>query len=230
MLRQLWDEKSDSDRSFSVEVDSIRTHGHKLTADEYRKTYKKSGWAPLGGKLGLCDLVIGGTPSRKQNRFFGGPHLWVKIGDMSKAKGLPITETDETLTDEGVAKSNVKQIPKGTVLLSFKLSVGKVGIASADLYTNEAIAALIPKDERILPKYLYYVLPRLHGFGTRKASKGKTSSKARLSKVLIPLPPRRVQKKLILEMDREEAKIRAYAQKIEQSNARQETLVHELTS
>ena len=119
LLRQLWDEKSDSDRSFSVEVDSIRTHGHKLTADEYRKTYKKSGWVPLGGKLGLCDLVIGGTPSRKQFRFFGGPHLWVKIADMSKAKGLPITETDETLTDEGIAKSNVKQIPKGTVLLSF---------------------------------------------------------------------------------------------------------------
>ena len=95
---------------------------------------------------------------------------------------------------------------------------------------NEAIAALIPKDKRILPKYLYYVLPRLHGLGTRKAAKGRTSSKARLSKVLIPLPPRRVQQKLILKMNREEASIRVCEQKIERSNARQETLVHELTS
>ena len=197
LLRQLWDGKDDSDRSFSVDVDLIRTHGYKLTADEYRETNKKAGWVPLGGKCGLCDIVLGGTPPRKQSRFFGGPHLWVRIGDMSKAKGLPIIETEETISDEGVEHSSVKLIQKGTVLLSFKLSVDKVAITGADLYTNEAIAALIPKDKRILPKYLYYVLPRLGDLKTRKAAKGKTSSKARLSKVLIPLPSRRVQKKRI---------------------------------
>ena len=64
---------------------------------------------------------------------------------------------------------------------------------------------------------------------TRKAAKGKTSSKARLCKVLIPLPPLRVQEKLILAMDREEAQIRSCEQKIEQSNLREETLINELT-
>ena len=229
LLRQLWDGKDDSDRSFSVDVDLIRTHGYKLTADEYRETNKKAGWVPLGGKCGLCDIVLGGTPPRKQSRFFGGPHLWVRIGDMSKAKGLPIIETEETISDEGVEHSSVKLIQKGTVLLSFKLSVDKVAITGADVYSNEAIAALIPKDKRILPKYLYYVLPRLGDLKTRKAAKGKTSSKARLSKVLIPLPSRRVQKKLILEMDREEARIRSCEQKIEQSNLREETIINELT-
>ena len=148
---------------------------------------------------------------------------------MSKAKGLPIIETEETISDEGVEHSSVKLIQKGTVLLSFKLSVDKVAITGADVYSNEAIAALIPKDKRILPKYLYYVLPRLGDLKTRKAAKGKTSSKARLSKVLIPLPSRRVQKKLILEMDREEARIRSCEQKIEQSNLREETIINELT-
>ncbi len=229
LLRQLWYEKSDSDRSFSVGVDSIRTHGYKITADEYRETHGKDGWVPLGGNYGLCDLVIGGTPSRKKLQYFGGPHLWVKIGDISNANGLPITETNETITDEGVDKSNVKLVPKGTVLLSFKLSVGKVAIAGSDLYTNEAIAALIPKDKRILPKYLYYLLPRLDGLGTRKAAKGITSSKARLAEVLVPLPSLRVQKKLIKEMDGQEVQIRAYEQNIKRANAREETLVNELT-
>ncbi len=177
----------------------------------------------------MCNLVIGGTPSRTKKQFFSGTHLWVKIGDISKSKGLPIAETEEKLSNEGVESSSVKLIPEGTVLLSFKLSVGKMAIAGADLYTNEAIAALIPKDNRIIPKYLYYVIPKLDGLGTRKAAKGKTSSKARLSEVLIPVPSRRVQKELVLAMEREEARIRTYEQKIEQSNARKETLLNGLT-
>ena len=227
LLRQSWDEKADSDRSFSVQADAIRAHGYKLTADEYRDTYARAGWVPLGGKDGLCELVIGGTPLKRNLRFFGGPHLWVKIGDMSNANGLPITATEETITDAGRDNSNVKLVPKGTLLLSFKLSVGKVAIAGADLYTNEAIAALIPKDGRVLPKYLYYVLPELTLFGTRKAAKGRTSSKGRLAKVRVPVPSIPVQRKLISAMDRKEAEIRTYERKIETAVMRERELVTE---
>lgn len=225
LLRQLWDERADSDRSFSVAFDIIKHHGYKLTADEYRETHAKAGWAPLGGDDGLCDIVIGGTPSTKQRTYYGGTHLWVKIGDITSAHGMVITDTKDRLTDAGIKNSSVKLIRKGTILLSFKLSVGKVAIAGADLYTNEAIAALIPKDRRVLPKYLYYILPRLNAFGTRKAAKGKTSSKARLERVQLPLPSIAVQEKIVKEMDQNESAIRAYREKIAETEQQGNDLV-----
>lgn len=215
LLRQSWNDKADSDRSFSVDFDTITAHDFKLTIDEYRKTHEKAGWIPLGGEDGVCDIVLGGTPSTKVRRYYGSPHPWVKISDMTSSRGMYITETENMITDAGVEHSNVKLIKKGTVLLSFKLSIGKVAITGCDLYTNEAIAALIPKDNRVLPKYLYYILPRLNlAGGGRQASKGQTSSKGRLEKVMIPLPSTTVQTGIIREMEGREAKIRKYEKEI----------------
>jgi len=215
LLRQSWNDKADSDRSFSVDFDTITTHDFKLTIDEYRKTHEKAGWVPLGGEDGVCNIVIGGTPSTKVRRYYGSPHPWVKISDMTSSRGMYITETENMITDAGVEHSNVKLIKKGTVLLSFKLSIGKVAITGCDLYTNEAIAALIPKDNRVLPKYLYYILPRLNlAGGGRQASKGQTSSKGRLEKFMIPLPSPAVQTGIIREMENREAKIRKHEKEI----------------
>ena len=219
LLRQSWNDKADSDRSFSVDFDTIAAHDFKLTIDEYRKTHERAGSIPLGGKDGLCEIVIGGTPSTKIRRYYDGPHPWVNISDMTKLRGMYIAETKNTLTDAGLANSNVKLVQKGTVLLSFKLSIGKVAIAGRELYTNEAIAALIPKDNRVLPKYLYYILPRLNlPGGGRQASKGQTSSKGRLAKILVPVPSIRVQTGIIREMEQRAKKVREYEDKIERLN------------
>ncbi len=104
-------------------------------------------------KLGdVVDVLIGGTPSRKNSEYFKGDNLWVSISEMN---GQVIVNTKEKISDDGVEKSNVKLIPKGTTLLSFKLSIGKTAIAGKDLYTNEAIAGLIPKNNQLLDKYLF---------------------------------------------------------------------------
>ena len=106
-------------------------------------------------KLGkVVDVKIGGTPSRSNYSYYqNGTNLWVSISEMN---GQVITSTKEMITDEAVENSNVKLIPKDTTLLSFKLSIGKTAIAGTDLYTNEAIAALVPIDaNRILNEYIY---------------------------------------------------------------------------
>lgn len=72
--------------------------------------------------------------------------------------GQVITDTKEKISDEAIKKSNVKLIPKDTTLLSFKLSIGKTAIAGKDLYTNEAIAGLIPNDNnKLLDMFLFYI-------------------------------------------------------------------------
>lgn len=207
LLRQLWSEKEHSDRSFSVDIKTIIKHGHKLTIDEFRDKYSNPDWVQLGGPDGICDIVIGGTPDTKKREYYGGEHLFAKIADITACEGMYLHETEERLTAAGVENSSVKPVPAGTVLFSFKLSMGKVAITGRPMYTNEAIAAIIPKDDRVLPKFLYYVLPRIPMPGARKAAKGQTSSKSRLQEAKIPLPPIEEQQALVDMMEAHDAKV-----------------------
>lgn len=171
----------------------------------------------------VCDVTIGGTPSRRNPDYFTGRNLWVSIAEM---QGQTITDTKEKITDEAIAASNVKLIPTGTTLLSFKLSIGKVAIAGRDLYTNEAIAALIPLNQsEILDKYLYYLfkgkLIDLERVGNKAFGKSLNSTYLR-EEVRIPVPPVPVQQQIIDECEKIDTEyettrmsIEAYKQKIE---------------
>lgn len=118
------------------------------------------------------DISIGKTPPRKeQTCFTENPEdvTWVSISDMG-ACGLYISDSSEYLTQDAVSKYNVKVVPANTVLLSFKLTVGRVAITDKPLTTNEAIAHFITKDETIV-EYLYCYLKRF-----QYATLGSTSS------------------------------------------------------
>lgn len=162
----------------------------------------------LGGDRGVCDVRIGGTPDTNNASYYGGKHLWVSVAELN---GNLITATAKTLTDAGVEKSNVKLIPKGTTLLSFKLSIGKTAIAGADLYTNEAIAALVPKDPNmLLDKYLFYFFSgRVIDISLLKGDNaiGKSLNSTMLkNEVKIPVPPLDVQKKIVAECEKVDKK------------------------
>ena len=154
-------------------------------------------------KLGeVCDIKIGGTPSRNNAEYFGGENLWVSISEMN---GQVIYDTKEKITDKGVKNSNVKLIPKGTTLLSFKLSIGKTAVAGKDLYTNEAIAALIPFDLKKLSNdflFQYFNGNVLDASSVGKKAFGKSLNSAYLkTEMQIPLPPLDVQKSIVAECE-----------------------------
>lgn len=153
-------------------------------------------------KLGdVVNVLIGGTPSRKNNSYFNGENLWVSISEMN---GNIIVNTKEKITNEAVEKSNVKLIPEGTTLLSFKLSIGKTAIAGKDLYTNEAIAGLVPKTNTILNSYLFclfsakFIDLEKDGFNSFGKSLNSNFLKEELK---IPLPPIDVQKQIVAEIE-----------------------------
>ena len=88
------------------------------------------------------DIFIGKTPPRKEPQWFTtNPKdvVWVSISDMGKC-GMFISDSSEYLTAESVERFNIKVIPSGTVLLSFKLTVGRIVITNGKMTTNEAIA------------------------------------------------------------------------------------------
>lgn len=207
-LRELWLDKADSVKSFSIDFDTIKKNRYKLTMNAYKQRIKRD--TPIITLGELCHPpLLGGTPPRDNPECWNGNHLWVKIYDMNKPE---ITDTEEKITDKGVSKSSVKKIPKGTLLFSFKLTVGKVAIAGKDLYTNEAIVGLIPKkDKEKLTKYLYFVLPTIDFTPyAQRATKGSTLNSDSILDIEVPFPNEEKRDKIIEECEkrvREEEKL-----------------------
>jgi type I restriction enzyme S subunit len=131
-------------------------------------------------------ISIGRTPSRGVAEYFRGPFPWVSIADRNNTDF--ITDTHEHLSAGGIAHSNMKVVRAGSLLFSFKLTVGKVAFAGVDLFTNEAIASFAPLPDIDL-RYLRYALPLSaatttdsNTFGAHMLNKGKIANLA------IPLP------------------------------------------
>ena len=137
----------------------------------------------------LFTLQMGKTPSRDNSSYWGkSENSWISIADLTNS-GKYISNTKETLSDSAVAESGIKKIPANTVIMSFKLSLGKVAITEKEMYSNEAIMAFIDKGvEKISPEYLYYLLrAKDWSKGTNKAVMGATLNKATLSTIKIRL-------------------------------------------
>jgi type I restriction enzyme S subunit len=142
----------------------------------------------------LLDISIGRTPSRNEPAYWGEGHRWVSIRDLSSKT---VTETKEQITDFAVREARCKIVKKGTLLFSFKLTIGKMAFAGCDLFTNEAIAAFPIKDERKLnSEFLYYALQSATFGGSNQAVMGKTLNSKSLAEIEIPLPPLDDQKRI----------------------------------
>ena len=106
----------------------------------------------------LFDIGIGKTPPRKETEWFSinpDDMQWISIKDMGNS-GVFITESSEFLINQAVDKFNIRKIPANTVLLSFKLTIGRVSITTSETTTNEAIAHFKITDKSFLTtEYLY---------------------------------------------------------------------------
>ena len=103
------------------------------------------------------DFQIGGTPSTGREDYFEGENIWVSIADLNNKK--TIVNSEKKISDEAVINSNVKKVKKGSLLFSFKLSVGLTAFAGCELYTNEAIASFSP-NKHVDLNFLKYVLQK----------------------------------------------------------------------
>ncbi|GEM_PF-2559090 len=176
VTENLWDNYAVSSRQ--LESDRTSNSHHARRVFERIGVYimsKIEGWKT--GRLGeLSSIEIGGTPSRNEPTFWDSAkessNVWVSIRDLSRSV---INTTSEHLSDAGVRNSNVKLQAPGTVLLSFKLSIGRVAFAGVPLFTNEAIAGL--RSEKIDHTYLYHGLQHWDLLqGVDQAIKGATLS------------------------------------------------------
>ncbi|MDG6882003.1 EcoKI restriction-modification system protein HsdS [Phocoenobacter uteri] len=135
------------------------------TAQAFPSEFGENG-LPLGWEMkpsdSLFDIAIGKTPPRKEQEWFSNNKndvQWISIKDMGNS-GTFIFNSSEYLTHTAVDKFNVRRIPTNTVLLSFKLTVGRVVITTCETTTNEAIAhfKLNNKKSILTSEFLYCYL------------------------------------------------------------------------
>ena len=142
----------------------------------------------------LCDVSIGRTPPRNEFKWFNQDaqsFKWVSIRDMGNCDKY-LYKTSETITVEGQREFNIPIVPCNTVILSFKLTIGRVAITgSENMLTNEAIAQLPIKNERVLNKeYLYYYLKNFNydTLGNTSSIATAVNSKT-IKKLPVVVPP-----------------------------------------
>ena len=155
-------------------------------------------WVYFGN---IVDFSAGRTPPRKETSLWNtGDFPWVSIADMEDGK--TIRSTKETVSAE--ARINVfkrEPEPPGTMIMSFKLTIGKIAKLGIPAFHNEAIISIRPHVGE-LDSFLFKVLPDLaRGGNTKKAIKGATLNRKSLSMIMVPLPPLREQHRIVAKVD-----------------------------
>ena len=174
----------------------------------------------------VFDLQMGKTPDRKNPEYFGGNNVWVSIRDLGDKE---IADSNEHITNLAVCDTKIRKVKRGTVIMSFKLTVGKCGIAATDLYTNEAIMAFNPKESfDINSSFLYYYLQCYHWVGSNKAVMGITLNKATISKQYISLPPKSTQLAIVSELDKINELIRLKKEQLKDFDNLAQSLFYEM--
>lgn len=138
---------------------NFRVNGELLTVNE--ETRLPKGWTYVPAHE-LFNISIGKTPPRQEVQWFnqrGEPSTkWVSIADINRSSVFVIS-TQESVTEQAISKFNMNVAKRGTVILSFKLTIGKVAITRDDMSTNEAIAHFNFREQcRLNVPFLYNYL------------------------------------------------------------------------
>ena len=169
--------------------------------NEEGEPYKSSGGEMVESELGMipkgwevkkssdiANVNIGKTPPRKEKECFTldpDDYKWISIKDLGNS-GAYIFDSSEYLTKESIEKYNVKVVPDNTVVLSFKLTIGRVSITCGQMTTNEAIAHFnLSNKSKITTEYLYLYLK---GFDYGKLGNTSSIANAVNSKIIKSMP------------------------------------------
>ena len=153
-------------------------------------------------KLGdVCDLVGGGTPSKKNDDYHDGDIPWATVRDMNVEE---LTVTEHKITELGLKNSSSKVIPANNVIIASRVGLGKVCILRQDTAINQDLRGVIPKRENEIDKsFLFYwfkgIANKIIGAGRGATVQGVTLPF--LNSLSFPLPPLAEQKRIVAKLD-----------------------------
>ncbi len=183
------------------------------------------GWDGEWGvkRLGeICEIAMGRTPPRLNQAYWGHGYKWLSIADLQTKV---VSDSKEEITELAAAMMTI--IPKGTLLMSFKLSLGRLCFAGCDLFTNEAICSFNKLQANA--EFLYYVLGRtdfsLYG---KQAVKGYTLNKESLKSIKVALPPLPEQTAIAEVLTEMDGELAVLEQRREKTRALKQAMMQEL--
>ncbi|MDY2882241.1 MAG: restriction endonuclease subunit S [Romboutsia timonensis] len=166
-------------------------------------------------KLGdVAQIVGGGTPSTTESGYWNGNIPWFTPTEIKLQKFVSMSE--RTITEEGLKKSSAKILPKGTVLLTTRASLGDMAIASQDVTTNQGFQSIIAGNN-INNEFIYYLQPKLKRYCYKNAS-GSTFleiSKNNIEKFKFNMPSLEEQEKIASFFSLIDKKISLQSEKVE---------------
>lgn len=150
----------------------------------------------------ICELIGGGTPSRKKREYFGGDIVWLTPTEIKKTKINVVADSKEKITQSGLKHSSAKIIPKGAVLLTSRASIGYIAIAGIPLTTNQGFMSFVCNNQ-INNYFLAYWLA-LHRDLFRLEATGTTFkeiTKSRMRTFFISFPLVSEQKRIVSKIE-----------------------------
>jgi len=210
-LRQGTDLQSNLDDHLALLVPKVKINqsgDYNLSADRYREiqSYANQKW-PMVTLNDRNTFLIesGGTPDSKNPNYWNGDVRWATLVDLPANSFVSeIYDTRRKITEEGLRHSSAKLLPKDSIIVSSRATIGRIAINKVELATNQGFKNIIINDfTKVVPKFVAYMMTKLVDRMIDLASGGtfKEISKTNFSNFAIPLPPLEIQKQIVAELD-----------------------------
>jgi type I restriction enzyme M protein len=181
-----------------INAKQIRPDKEKKTIDISSIPYKIPNEWQFTSFNEVTNFLIGKTPATKEMEYWSnGEYNWLSIGDMEHYG--EIHSTSKKITQRAINEIfyGLSPAPPETLLMSFKLTIGKMSITKIQTYHNEAIISIYPY-KGIERDYLFYLLPIITKLSiSKKVLMGQTFNSKSLTDLIIPIPPQEEQMEII---------------------------------
>jgi type I restriction enzyme S subunit len=188
----------------------------------------RDGW--IETTLGdIAEVVGGGTPSTAVSEYWDGNIIWLTPTEITAQDGKVVSDSIRKISALGLKGSGAQMLPKETVILTSRASVGYVALAGAELCTNQGFQSLIPK-KTVLPKFLmFWIQHNRTEFESRSAgSTFKEISKSNVKGIKISVPPISEQKRIVDLISSVDSYIDALQRHLESAEKFRSAVLHEL--
>lgn len=193
---------------YEISMEEVRKNDLVLSGNRYKKItdYSKVKWTMVElGDQKYFEIQSGGTPSSKVKSYWDGDINWATLVDLPPENFVTeLFGTVRKITKNGLDNSSAKLLPKNSVLVSSRATIGRIAIAKNEVATNQGFKNIVLKrPDKVNEKFLAFMMIKLRKEMEQLASGGifKEISKSNFEKLRIPLPPIEIQQEIANELD-----------------------------